>query len=149
MKKQTDIDNEVIELKQKNDELNNKYLRALADYQNLSKRTQEQINDIRKYAAEVYIVRLLPILDTLLKTHEQLDDIGLGLALKEFTTLLAEMGVEKIITVGKEFNPEEMECIEVVTGEDNVVMVEALAGYKLNNKVIRVAQVKVGKKSIN
>ena len=127
------------------DEWKNKYLRALADYQNLEKRSMEEKAEIRKFAAEVVVMRLLPVIDTLSKAKAHLQDPGLDLAIKEFDTALAELGVKKLDVVGKPFNPHEMECIEVVAGEDNIVVEEALPGYKLHEKIIRVAQVKVGK----
>lgn len=122
-----------------------KYLRALADYQNLEKRTQTEKQEIRKYAAEVVVVRLLSALDTLTKATKHVKDTGLELALKELFAALSEQGVEKIEVQGKPFDPHQMECIEVVGGTDNMVMEEVLPGYRLHDKIIRVAQVKVGK----
>jgi molecular chaperone GrpE len=122
-----------------------KYLRALADYQNLEKRTQSEKQEIRKYATEVVIARLLPTLDTLTKAAEHVKDTGLELALKELYAALSEQGVEKIAVSGKPFDPHQMECIEVVAGKDNIVVEELLPGYRLHDKILRVAQVKVGK----
>lgn len=127
------------------EEWKNKYLRVLADYQNLEKRSQSERIEIRRFAAEVVIGRILPTLDTLAKAKAHIGDPGLDLAYKELESALSELGVTKIEVVGKEFNPHEMECIEVVEGEDNKVTEELLPGYKLHEKVVRVAQVKVGK----
>ncbi|MCX6791636.1 MAG: nucleotide exchange factor GrpE [Candidatus Gottesmanbacteria bacterium] len=122
-----------------------KYLRALADYQNLEKRTQAEKQEIRKYAAEAVTARLLPALDTLTKASTHVKDTGLELALKELYAVLSEQGVRKIEVLGKPFDPHQMECIEVVAGKDNIVMEELLPGYRLHDKILRVAQVKVGK----
>jgi molecular chaperone GrpE len=122
-----------------------KYLRALADYQNLEKRTQSEKQEIRNYAAQGILTRLLPVLDTLTKAVQHVKDAGLELALKELYTALSEQGVEKIAVAGKPFDPHQMECIEVVAGKDNIVVEELLPGYRLHNKILRVAQVKVGK----
>jgi molecular chaperone GrpE len=128
-----------------------KYLRALADYQNLEKRTQQEKQQIRKYAAETVTARLLPALDTLTKASVHIKDTGLELALKELYAVLAEQGVEKIDVVGKPFDPHQMECIDVVAlpaqggGPNNIVVEELLPGYRLHDKILRVAQVKVGK----
>jgi molecular chaperone GrpE len=128
-----------------------KYLRALADYQNLEKRTQQEKQQIRKYAAETVTARLLPALDTLTKASEQVKNMGLEIALKELYAVLSEQGVEKIEVIGKPFDPHQMECIEVVAlpaqagGKDNIVVEESLPGYRLHDKILRVAQVKVGK----
>lgn len=123
-----------------------KYLRALADYQNLEKRMQAEKTEVRRFAAEVVIARLLPTIDTLSKASKHMTDAGLTLALKEFYAALSELGVQKLVVVGKPFNPHEMECIEVVSGKDNIVVEQILPGYRLHDKILRIAQVKVGKK---
>lgn len=122
-----------------------KYMRALADYQNLEKRTTERVSEVRQYAAEVILARLLPIIDTFGKVNEHLKDEGLTLAYKELLSVLTEQGVERIDVQGKEFDPTEMDCIEVVDGKDDTVVEEVLAGYRFRGKVLRVARVKVGK----
>ena len=122
-----------------------KYLRALADYQNLEKRTQAEKTEIRKFAAQDIAARLLPVLDTLTAASVHVKDTGLELALKELSAVLSEQGVEKIEVVGKPFDPHRMECIEVTPGTDNIVVEELLPGYRLHDKIVRVAQVKVGK----
>lgn len=130
------------------EEWKTKYLRALADYQNLEKRTREQIEETRKYAAELLLARFLPVLDTFEKAYAHVQDPGLALALKEFYAVLSEKGAERITTVGKAFDPHEMECIEVVAGKEGMVMEEVVAGYRLYGKVLRVAGVKVGKENV-
>lgn len=131
------------------EEWKTKCMRVLADYQNLEKRTQHEKQEIRLYAAEVVIGRLLPALDTLGRAHTHIKDMGLDLALKELHAALSEQGVKKIDVVGKPFNPHEMECIEVVEGPDNEVVEEILPGYRLHEKILRVAKVKVGKEMQN
>lgn len=130
----------------KHDDWKNKYVRALADYQNLEKRTHSEKEETRKFAVEVFLRSLLPVVDTLEKAGKHVGDEGLNLGLRELWTILSDFGVTKIETSGKVFNPHEMECIEVVAGEENKVIEELLPGYKLHDKVLRVAQVKVGKK---
>ncbi len=144
MKKQ--IPEEIEELKKQIDEWKSKYLRALADYQNLDRRSREETNEVRKFAAEVILGRLLPVVDTIRKAKDHLKDPGLDLAYKELVAVLEEQGAEPMIVVNKAFNPHEMECIEVVEGKDNMVIEEVLPGYLFRGKILRVAQVKVGKK---
>lgn len=140
------IDEHVEEFKKQIEDWKNKYLRALADYQNLEKRKSEEIGEVRKFAGEIILTKLLPIVDTFERAQQHLDDPGLSLALKELDVFLADLGVKKLETRGKAFNPHEMECIEVMSGDDNIVIEETLPGYTLHGKVIRVAQVKVGKR---
>jgi len=130
---------------QPSEEWKNKYLRALADYQNLEKRTRDEIGEVRKFASEVVLARLLPVVDTLKKAKDHIKDPGLDLTYKELLAVLEEQGVEKIEIVGRQFNPHEMECIEVIEGKNDEVVEEVLPGYRFRGKIIRVAQVKVGK----
>lgn len=147
--KQDPKDRQIADLKKQIEELNNNWKRALADYQNLEKRTLTKIQDSSKYAAETIIVKLLSVLDTLEQAELHLKDQGLTLAIKSFRDVLKEEGVVKIEVIGKKFNPLEMECVEVVEGQnEDEVLDEMRPGYKLYNKVIRVAQVKVWKKKI-
>jgi molecular chaperone GrpE len=133
------------EIEKERDEWKAKCMRALADYQNLERRNREEREEIRKFAGEIVIVKMLSAIDTLKKAKDHLKDAGLDLAYKEFKDVLLGQGMEEIKTVGEDFNPHEMECIEVVGGEENKVIEEVRAGYRLYGKVLRVAQVKVGK----
>ena len=134
------------------EEWKNKYLRALADYQNLEKRIQsERVNEIR-FATKSLVVKLLPVIDVLEKAQEVLNDQGLTLALKQFSDVLRSEQVEKIEVLGKKFDPYLMECVEAVecdSQKENIVLEEITTGYLMHGKVIRIAQVKVGKKNIN
>lgn len=144
MKKKTDEQSEM--LQKQIEEWKGKYLRALADYQNLEKRTQEETSNVRRFAAEMVLTKLLAVADTLEKAQAHLSDTGLSLALKELAAVFSSLGVIKLEVVGKQFDPKFMECIEVVEGDDNIVVEESTSGYTLYGKVIRVARVKVGKK---
>jgi molecular chaperone GrpE len=135
-------------MKKQAEEWKNKYMRALADYQNLERRTREEKEEIRKYAAEIILGRLLPVVDIFTKVKEHVKDPGFDLAYKELHAVLQEQGVEHIAVVGHEFNPHEMECIEVVNGKENIVTEESLPGYRIHGKILRVAQVKVGKEKV-
>lgn len=136
---------EVESLRLQVDEWKTKYVRALADYQNLEKRTSERVSEVRQFAAEVILARLLPVVDTFGMVNQHIKDAGLALANKELLSVLAEQGVEKIDVMGREFDPTRMDCIEVVSGKDNAVVEEVQPGYLFRGKVLRVARVKVGK----
>ncbi|HLD24961.1 MAG TPA: nucleotide exchange factor GrpE [Patescibacteria group bacterium] len=132
-------------MKKQTEDWKSKYLRALADYQNLEKRTSERVNEVRQFAAEIMLSRLLPIVDTFSKVKEHLKDPGLELAYKELLSVLTEQGVEHIEVIGRQFDPMSMDCVEVVPGNDNEVVEEVLPGYRFRGKILRVAKVKVGK----
>lgn len=146
MKKKSD--EQIETLQRQIEELKAKYLRALADYQNLEKRAAAEKEETRKFAVELFLKRLLPVVDTFERAQRHLNDQGLALALKEMSALLEEYNAVKMEVVGKVFNPHEMECLEVVKGEENKVVEEVLPGYRLREKALRVAQVKVGKTKI-
>lgn len=123
------------------------YKRALADYQNLERRTGEEKKDFAQYANSTLILKILPSLDSLEKAQEHLKDEGLDLAIKQLKDGLREAGVAEMETLGVEFNPESMECLELTEGDEGIVLEEVRKGYKLGDKVIRTAMVRVGTKN--
>lgn len=124
-----------------------KYLRALADYQNLVKRTEEEHHKIQMFAGLVVIEKLLPVVDLLEKAQEHLKDQGLELALRELHAFFRSVSVEKIDVLGKPFDPYTMDCVDIVKGgEENIVLSVVTCGYRMHGKVIRPAKVTVGKK---
>ncbi|MCL4382380.1 MAG: nucleotide exchange factor GrpE [Patescibacteria group bacterium] len=131
-------------------EVTENWKRALADYQNLEKRSQNEKEEFARFANRELIFKILPILDTFEQLEKHLDDSGLHLAIKQLRDLLKSEGLEKIEVLGKDYHPEEMEGIEIVPGdEDNKVMEETRTGYRFKGKILRAAQVKVSKKTIN
>lgn len=141
---------EAEDLEKKVEELDNKYKRALADYQNLEKRVGEERNDWVLRANKDLLLHLLPVLDTLIlaKKHNKIEDEGLSLSIKQFQDLLKTEGVEKIEVVGKEFDPKTMQCVETQEGTDGKILEEVREGYMLHDQVLRAALVKVGKAKI-
>ncbi len=133
------------ELQQKVEEFGTKYKRALADYQNLQKRVSDEKSDWIRAANKDLLLRLLPVLDTLMMAEKHLQDQGLTVSINHFLDTLKSEGVTKIKTVGEDFNPHLMECVTTEAGEENKVLEELRAGYMLYDKVLRPAQVKVGK----
>jgi molecular chaperone GrpE len=142
------IDEKSLILEKQIVEYQTKYLRALADYQNLEKRTVSENEEARKYAQKYLIVKLLHVLDGLEKAEKHLKDEGLSLVIKDFHKVLDESELVHIEVIGKNFDPHEMECIEVCEGEDNIVIDEIRPGYRMFDKIVRPAQVKVGKKTV-
>jgi molecular chaperone GrpE len=127
-----------------------KYIRALADYQNMEKRARDEQNQIRMFAGLSVIEKLLPVVDLLEKAQAHLKDQGLDLALKELDSFFRTVGVEKIDVLGKLFDPYSMDCIEISEeGEENIVVSVLSPGYRMHNKFIRPAKVTVGKKLEN
>lgn len=150
VKKTSAVSEEELSLKKQIEDLTGHWKRALADYQNLEKRQAREKEEFVQYAAGSLALRFLSVLDNLEKAQEHLKDAGLELAIKEFKRILSEEGILEIEVLGYEFNPEEMEAVEMVEGEeDNKVAAVITKGYRLKNKVIRPAKVKVSKKVSN
>ena len=126
-------------------EIEDQLKRAVADYRNLEKRFEEEKKEIIKYANKELILRLIPALDNLFLAGKYTTDEGVRLTIKTLLDSLKEIGVEKIITEDKEFDPMFMECVETVDGEENKVVEELRPGFTLYGKLVRPAQVKVGK----
>lgn len=131
------------------EELKSKYLRALADYQNLERRAREEKAGIVKYALREFLEKLLAILDDLEKAADHLNDQGILLTLWKLKDLLISEGVKEINPEkGAAFDPGFMEAVEVVEEPDmepNKVVKVLSKGYLLYDKLLRPAKVVVKK----
>lgn len=126
----------------------NKYLRALADYQNLDRRHQEEVDRNRREANKRLLLQFLEVLDDICKGELFVKDHGLQLIKEKFIKILERQGVKELEVVNKIFNPETAECIELVEGDkDNIVVEITRKGYALHGDILRAAQVKVAKKN--
>jgi molecular chaperone GrpE len=149
-----DKPDELLKLKEENEDLKkqveeyrNKYLRALADYQNLEKRVVEEKELIIKSANRNLILKLLPFLDALDKAEVFIKDQGLKIVKENLIKVLKEIGVEEINVLNKPFDPITSEAIDIVASDKDNIVVEVLRkGYRFQDKILRVAQVKVSKK---
>ncbi len=127
-------------------ELEDQVKRSLADYQNLEKRTAEERGQWIRKSNKDLILRLLPALDTLILANEHVANESLVLSIKHFLDILRNEGVEKIETLGADFDPTLMEGVGIVEGIDGKVVREVRSGFKyLDGGVLRPAQVLVGK----
>ena len=122
------------ELKEKLEEFENNYKRALADYQNLEKRVLIERKEWIRKSNKDLLLHLLPVLDTLIlaQKHVNVEDKGLSLGIMQFQDFLKNENVERIEALGKNFDPHFMECIETVDGEEGKVIEEIRAGYMLS-----------------
>lgn len=138
---------EIVTLKQQIDELKNKYLRAIADYQNLEKRVGEERFELMKMANKNLLIKILPFLDNLEKAELFVKDEGLKISKDHFFQILKEAGLEEMDLLNKDYDPNFAEAIDIVAGKEDNKVVEILKkGYMFEDKIIRIAQVKVSKK---
>lgn len=134
------------------DEYEKKWMAVHADYENTCRRLEKEKMDNVRFANEDLVLRLFPIMDNfdmalgaMKKAEDKMAVLeGVKMVQKEFHRVLEESGVEKIDSVGELFDPEVHEAfgVEKTTEcEDNSVVKELRAGYKLNGRLIRPAQV--------
>lgn len=130
-------------------EWKDKYLRALADYHNLEQRVENQIKLRQLDAKKKLLLSFLSILDNIDRAEIFVKDAGLVLVKDEFIKILKSEGVYEIELLNKEFNPQFAECIEVVNGDKDNIVIEILQkGYMMGELLLRPAQVRVSKKSL-
>ena|SRR6185312_2248474 len=145
-----DIDNERTDTKEVESLRNeaakweDSYKRALADYQNLQRRTLDEKREWARLSNKEFILKILPILDTLVLAEKHTKDQNFVLVVQQFLSALEQEGVTKIKTIGEEFNPHTMEAVATSEGEAGKVVEEARAGYMFYDSVLRPAQVVVG-----
>lgn len=118
--------------------------RALADYDNLQKRTHSEKEALIFNAHNRLLVECLPIIELLKKAQENLNDRGLEIVKKEFEALLKRYGVSEIGQVDEEFDPNLHEAVTTEKGGQNNQIAEVIqTGYKINGVVVKPAIVKV------
>ena len=134
-----------------------KYLRLLAEFDNMRKRQERERQDLIKYAHEEVIVELLKIYDDLerslaaFKANESTDANlvkGLEMVYNNMRELMNNYNVKHIESVGKPFDPnfhEPLLQFETTDHPDGHIMEEFQKGYTLAGRVVRTAKVKVAK----
>ena len=138
------------------EELKDKYLRAVAEFDNYKKRTLKEKTELILNGGEKTIVAILPILDDMERaaaSAEKTDDRkaleeGWELIFKKLKKILESMGVKEIETKDADFNVDFHEAIAMVPGmgddKKGKVIDCVQTGYTMNDKVIRHAKVAVG-----
>ena len=150
-------DDKVKKLEAELEEWKNSYTRKLAEFQNFTKRKENEVAEMRKYASEEIVVKLLDNIDNLeravdaSKESQNFDSLieGVNMILNNLKNLLTEEGVEEIEAAGKEYDPYEHKAMITENKEeldDNVVVQVFQKGYKMKGKVVRPAMVTVNKK---
>ena len=137
-------------------DLNDKYLRLYAEYDNFRKRSARERLDYMSTAGEDVLKSFLPVVDDFergIKANENISDVktineGLQLIFNKMQHILKQKGIETMQSIGTEFNPETMEAITNIPAPTpelkGKVVDEVEKGYLMNGKVIRFAKVVVG-----
>ena len=138
----------------KADENHQKLLRAQADFDNFRRRTRKEKEDQAKYASLSLVEQLLPALDNFeraleaSKSTQDMDSLvkGIEMVYKQLDQALVGEGLEVIPSVGEAFDPHYHQAVMQVESdefESGYIVEELQKGYKLKDKVIRPAMVKV------
>ncbi|MBA2873537.1 nucleotide exchange factor GrpE [Thermaerobacillus caldiproteolyticus] len=144
----------IAELEGKLQDMENRYLRLHADFDNFRRRTRLEFEAAEKYRAQSLITDLLPTLDNFERAlkieaeDEKSKSIlqGMEMVYRSLVEALKKEGVEAIEAVGKPFDPHLHQAVMQVEDnnyEPNTVVEELQKGYKLKDRVIRPAMVKV------
>ncbi len=132
--------------------------RERADFLNYKKEEGERLKQMRQYALESLLERLLPALDSfdMAKSHlseaqfKEAGTQGLLMTGKMIVEAFKSMGVEPISYLGQQYDPVECEVIEEVENTDTApgtVVEETQAGYKTKERLLRPCKVKIAKQS--
>ncbi|KUK32197.1 MAG: Protein GrpE [Thermoanaerobacterales bacterium 50_218] len=139
------------------EEVNKRYLRLAADFENFRRRMRQEMEEIRRFAARDLLQELLPVLDNFERALASARAVfpenvvtGIDMIYRQFLNVLGQNGLEPIEAVGKQFDPVYHEAFEQVDTDqwpDGSVIEEVRKGYLLHGKVLRPALVKVAKNS--
>lgn len=146
MVKKTKKSQEVEKLREKIQELEEQWKRALADYDNLEKRIGRERQAMVDNAGEALVDKLLFVFDNLERACQNLKDPGLKMIRDQFWQVLESEGVEKIAAKGKPFDPHLMDAVAMAPGQKEEVVEEVEPGYLYKGKCLRPAKVKVGRR---
>ena len=139
-------------------EWKNSYTRKLAEFQNFTRRKEAEVSEMKKYASEGIILKVLDNIDNLERAEnasaetKNFDALveGVNMILRNLKYMLSEEGVEEIEAgEGVEFNPYEHQAMMTESKEElkeNDIVQVFQKGYKLKGKIIRPAMVTVNKK---
>lgn len=135
------------------------YLRALADMENLRKRTQREKEELAKFANENILREVLPVIDNLERAIEHADQAEMGesgagllegvqMTLTQFSQVLGRFGVIPVESLGQPFDPALHQAMGQFATEEyaaNTVAQQMQKGYQLNDRLLRPAMVMIAK----
>jgi len=136
-------------LKEKYDDLLDRHLRLIAEYDNFRKRSLREKDEIYGNATAAVIAKLLPVQDSFERAREHdcaSEDFAKGFEMidKDFSGILASLGVEAFGWPGEPFDPEKHHAVIHIEDEnlgENVVAQVLQKGYRVGDKILRPAMV--------
>ena len=147
-------EDELKSLRQERDVLYDRLARLQAEFDNARKRAAREQAEFREYAVADAVKALLPILDSFdraLEAHAGDENFrGIELINKQFHDTLAKLGLRPIPAAGEPFDPYLHQAVEMVDRSDvpdHTVLEELQRGYKLKDRLLRPAMVRVARNS--
>ena len=151
-KNQTKLKSKVNDLELEIEELKNKHLRLIAEFENYKKRTSRERIDLYKNAGIEFFESILTVLDDFDRAikHEKSEKSGLKLIYSKMKNIFEQKGLKEMeSSVNNDFNTDFHEAITQINAPNKKligkIIEETEKGYLLNDKVIRYAKVVVGK----
>jgi len=154
---QQDNNSEVDKLKAELEEMKDKYLRNVAEFDNFRRRNAKERVELIQTAGKEVITEMLDVLDDCDRAQKQIettDDAneirqGVSLVFNKFRNVLQSRGLKPMETINKDFDPDLHDAITEIPAPTpelkGKVVDEVMKGYYLNDKIIRHAKVVVGK----
>jgi molecular chaperone GrpE len=154
------LQEEVKRLQEELKEEKSKYLHLLADSENSRKRMQKEKSDSNKFAISHVMTEFIQPIDNFenaLNCADNMSDevknwaIGFKMILEQLKASLANQGIQSFVSLGKTFDPhfhEAMETLEDEEQPEDLIVKEFVKGYKMHDRVIRPAKVKVVKRPV-
>jgi len=145
-----------VDFEKKYNEINDRYLRLSAEFDNYRKRTLKEKMDMVKSAGEKVLIDILPVIDNMERALKAIDKArevepvkeGINLIYTKFTDFLAQQGIKEIEALHKELDAELHEAVTKFAAPSDDLKGKVIdvveKGYYLNDKIIRFAKVVVG-----
>ena len=151
------ISDAVSKLTEERDQIQDQLVRTMADFQNYKKRQQAEQSMVRQYATESLIMTLLPALDNFSRAVNAAEKGGSMESLltgvkaidKQLRFILEQQGVQAMVSIGQPFDANMHEAIGTVATDEfeaDTVVQEVATGYRMGEKIIRPATVRVSVK---
>lgn len=144
------------EFEQKYKEVNDKYLRLTAEFDNFRKRSLKEKMELVKSAGQDILINILPVMDNFERAIQSMDTDsneasvkeGIELIYNNFKEFLSQRGVKEIEAIGKDFDTDLHEAITKIPVPEEAQKGKVIdvieKGYELHGKIIRFAKVVVG-----
>ena len=152
VRKKKELEEKVKALELERDELKDKFIRKVAEFDNYKRRTEQEQQSLFRYAGEHLAVKILSIVDDLERSLQHAGDTtdskvftqGVQMIYEKFVKILQDQGIKRMESVGMKFDVSFHDAMMQMPSPDappNTVIQEVLPGYLYKDKVIRHAQV--------